>query len=361
MAEPPPFPTVAAMEGHGAYNRMSRVQASGLAPALPLLERAAASALLPPAPEAIVIADYGASQGHNSLAPMAAAIGRLRQRVGRERAISVVHTDRPDNDFATLFQTLASDPDSYLPGDAAVFPSAVGRSFYEQILPPASVTLGWSSWAVQWLSRAPAAIPDQVQISFSRDPAARAAYAARAAEDWRTFLIQRSRELRPGGRLLVMTMALDEAGDMGYRPLVEAIYSALMDLVAEGFIQPDEAQRMAIPTVGRGREEFTAPFGADGRFCGLSIEQLELYQGEDRIWTEFERQRDARTYAASWAAFPRASVLPTLAADLDGGSADPRIPDFIARMVAGIETRMAAAPQRMRIPLAMMLIAKDGG
>jgi hypothetical protein len=35
------------------------------------------------------------------------------------------------------------------PRDAAAFPSAVGRSFYQQILPSGSVTLDWSSWVVQ--------------------------------------------------------------------------------------------------------------------------------------------------------------------------------------------------------------------
>ena len=87
-----------------------------------------------------------------------------------------MHTDLPGNDFSALFQTLANDPDSYLRDDPAVFPSAVGRSFYQQILPSRSVTLGWSSWAVQWLSRTPAHIPDQVQVAYSGDAAARAAF-----------------------------------------------------------------------------------------------------------------------------------------------------------------------------------------
>jgi SAM dependent carboxyl methyltransferase len=150
------------MEGDGAYNRSSRVQATGLAPAIALIERAAATASLAPAPEAIVIADYGASEGRNSLLPMARAIGALRGRVGPKRAISVVHTDVPDNDFSALFETLANGPESYFKGDPNAFASAVGRSYYEQLLPSRSVTLGWSSWAIQWLSRVPAPIPDQV-------------------------------------------------------------------------------------------------------------------------------------------------------------------------------------------------------
>ena len=64
------------MEGHGAYNRSSRVQAAGLAAAIPLLRHAAETAPLAPAPEPVVIADYGASEGHNSLLPCAKPLPR---------------------------------------------------------------------------------------------------------------------------------------------------------------------------------------------------------------------------------------------------------------------------------------------
>ena len=105
-----------------------------------------------------------------------------------------------------MFRTLADDPDAYLRKDAATFASAVGRSFYTQILPSNSVNLGWSSWAIQWLSRIPAPIPDHVQVAYSSDEAVRAAYAKQAAHDWHEFIAFRGRELCPGGRLVVMTM-----------------------------------------------------------------------------------------------------------------------------------------------------------
>ena len=157
MTQPPSSEIPAPMEGHGAYNRSSRVQAAGITAALPLLEQAARTVPIESSGHAVVLADYGSSQGHNSLPPIAAAIGALRERLGPDRAISVVHTDLPDNDFGALFHTLETDPASYLRRDPAAFASAVGRSFYGQILPSDSVTLGWSSWAVQWLSRRPAA------------------------------------------------------------------------------------------------------------------------------------------------------------------------------------------------------------
>jgi SAM dependent carboxyl methyltransferase len=348
----------APMEGRGAYNRSSRVQAAGLSPAVPLLEQAAAAVDLPGAGDAIVIADYGSSEGRNSLVPIAAALRVLRTRAGPERAIAVVHTDLPGNDFNALFQTLANDPDSYLRSDPAVFASAVGRSFYRQILPPQSVTLGWSSWAVQWLSRAPAPIPDQVQVAYSRDAAARAAYTQQAAEDWSAFLAARSHELRAGGRLVVLTMALLDDGDFGYRGVLTAMYAALMSLVGEGFIDAAEAYRMAIPTVGRSRADLVAPFSPSGRFADLSVERVEVFFGDDRIWREFERDADASAFGMRWAAFSRASVFPTLALGLNGGPGDPRAGAFMDKLEAAMAARLAANPEPMSIPLASAVLVR---
>ena len=137
------------------YTVSSRLQAAGLRPAIALFEEAAASVPLPRPPQPIVIADYGASTGHNSLLPISAALPVLRKRTRPEHSVLVVHTDVPDNNFTVLFQTLADDPDTYLHKDAATFASAVGRSFYSQIIPSNSVHLGWTSWAIQWLSRVP--------------------------------------------------------------------------------------------------------------------------------------------------------------------------------------------------------------
>lgn len=348
----------APMEGKGAYNRKSRVQAAGLLPAVALLEEAAKAVPLA-APDAIVIADYGASEGHNSLLPIGAAIGALRARVGRERAICVVHTDLPANDFSALFQVLASDPDSYRRDDPATFPSAVGRSYFEQILPSESVTLGWTSWAIQWLSRIPATIPDQVQVAYSHDRSAREAYARQAAEDWRAFLAARGREMRRGARLVVLTMATDDAGDFGYRPLLEAMYAALTDMAEGGFITSEELARMAIPTVGRSRAAFAEPFADRAPFAGLTLEHLAIFHAEDTIWSQFEAEKDAHAFGAAWAAFSRASVFPTLAAALDGDQADARAASFVERLEADLSARLAAAPERMIIPLAQMVLAKD--
>jgi hypothetical protein len=346
------------MEGKGAYNRSSSVQAVGSLPAVALLERAARGVALPSPPEPVFIADYGSSEGHNSLVPIATALGLLRQRVGNDRAIFVFHADLPGNDFTALFETLANDPDSYLRNDPAVFAAAIGRSYFEQILPASSVTLGWSAWAVQWLSRVPCTIPDQVQVAYSHDAAARSAFAEQAAEDWRTFLAMRSRELRPGARLVVLTMAIDDSGDFGYRPVVDALYGALVDMVNRSFIRKEEFRRMAIPVVGRTRAQFTEPFGKTGHFADLSLENFELFDGEDRIWTQFKASADAHAFGTQWAAFCRASVFPTLATSLDELPDATQAAKFMDQLEAGIAAWLSTAPVRMTIPLAQMTLVK---
>lgn len=343
-----------------SYTASSRLQAAGLQPAITLFEEAAGTVPLAPAPQPIVIADYGAATGHNSLLPIGAAIAVLRKRTRPEHAVLVAHTDVPDNDFTALFRTLSDDPDSYLSKDAATYASAVGRSFYAQILPSNSVTLGWSSWAIQWLSRTPVEIPDHIQVAYSHDDAARAAYRRQAAEDWHEFIAFRGRELCPGGRLVVLTMAMGEGDDFGYRPVLESTVAALHVLVDEGLVREDEVRRMSIPTVGRTEKDFVAPFAPSGRFEGLSIERLELFNAEDRFWAQFQKDHDRESLAAKWSAFVRASVFPTLAAALDGGVDDPRAPQFVDRLEALLAARLARAPEPMQIPLAKMVLVKRG-
>ena len=234
----------------------------------------------------------------------------------------MTHSDVPDNDFTVLFHTLADDPDSYLNKDPACFASAIGRSFYGQILPSKTVNLGWTSWAIQWLSRAPAPLPDHVQIAYSKDEDARAAYARQAATDWQEFLAFRARELCPGGQLVVLTMALDDDGEFGYLALNDALYAGLNDQVADGLLQRDELRRMAIPVFARSENELRAPFFPKGRFQGLTIEHLEVFNAQDRFWARFQSDGDAEAFGAQWAAFARAAMFPTLAAALDGGVGD---------------------------------------
>ncbi|OBG55337.1 MULTISPECIES: SAM-dependent methyltransferase [unclassified Mycobacterium] len=340
------------------YTQSSRLQAAGLAPAIAMFERAAEQVALPKPPQPIVIADYGAANGHNSLKPLAAAIAVLRRRTRHDHAILVAHTDIPDNDFSALFHTLEDDPESYLQLDNATFASSIGRSFYDQIVPSKTVNLGWSSWATQWLSAMPGEVHDHVHVAYSSDAAARAAYAERAALDWHNFVAFRGRELAPEGRLVVMTIALDEDGTTGFPTLIDAMLEGLRERVRDGLVREDEARRMTIPTFARGEKDFRAPFAPSGRFEGLTIDQLEMFNAEDRFWARFQADRDAEAFGAQWAAFARAALFPALVRGLDGGVDDARAREFVDQLERAVAVRLASAPEPMRIPLALVELVK---
>jgi salicylate 1-O-methyltransferase len=342
----------------GSYTATSRLQAAGLSGAIKLFEEAANTVPLPKPPQPVVIADYGASTGHNSLLPICAAIAVLRKRTRPEHSILVAHTDVADNDFTVLFQTLDDDPDSYLKKDPASFASAIGRSFYTQILPSNSVNLGWSSWAVQWLGKVPAPVPDHLQVAYSADENVKAVYAKQAAFDWHEFVAFRGRELCPGGRVVVLTTAVGDDGEFGHRPLFRSMVAELADLVAQGLISEDEVHRMCIPMVSRRAADFLSPFAPKGRFERLEIEHLEVFNAEDRFWSQYRVDHDAKAFGAQWAAFARAAVFPTLASALDGGRTDPRGVGFMERLETGVAARMAAEPEEMQIPLAQVVLWK---
>jgi salicylate 1-O-methyltransferase len=342
----------------GSYTAASRLQAAGLAPAVAVFGRAAAQVSLPTPPQPIVIADYGAASGHNSLLPVGAAISALRSRTAPDHSVLVVHTDRPDNDFTALFRTLEEDPDSYLTAHRATFASAVGRSYYSQILPSNSVHLGWTSWSVQWTSRLPvdpAAHAGQLRPACCDVESVCAAYARQAAHDWHEFIAFRGRELCTGGRLVVMTLAVGEDGERGFGPLVAALTDALTELTSAGVVSADEVNRMCLPIVGRTAADFRAPFAPSGLFERLQVEHLEVFDGEDRFWTRYEKDRDATAFGAPWAQFARASVFPAFTSALD----DPaRAGDVADRLESAVAARLSARPERTPIPLAHVVLVK---
>ncbi len=340
--------------GSGDYSASSRLQAAGLNQAIRLFEEAAAAVPIPQPPLPIVIADYGAANGHNSLLPLNAAITTLRGRTRPEHSILVTHTDVPENDFSALFRVLREDPDSYLRRDPATFASAVGRSFYSQILPANTVNLGWSAWSILWLSSVPAVVGDHIHASFSADSTARLAHDRLAARDWHEFVAYRGRELCPGGRVVVMTMAISSDGEFGYRALFEALMAELGELAARAVITADELMQMSLPIAGRRTADFTTPFAPSGRLEQLTIEHLEVFDAEDRFWRQYQKDGDTAAFGAQWGDFLQAAVIPVLA----GFVAAERRSAFGAQLRSGVSARMAAEPQETQIPMAQIVLHK---
>jgi hypothetical protein len=300
------------MEGGGSYNLYAKVPAAGGELALPFLAEAARNIAFEVENRPLVIADYGSSQGKNSLAPMRAAIKALRPRVGPSRPIFVVHIDQAANDFNTLFCVLHSDPERYSIDDAHVFPCAIGRSFYESVLPREHVHLGWSSYAAVWLSRVPMQIPGHF-VALASAGEVRAAFDRQGAEDWKSFLCLRADELKPGGRLVVVLPGLNDEGRAGFEPLFGLANEVLAEMVSTDSISAEERARMVLGAYPRRRSQLLAPFNACGEYSGLTVERCELAELPDAAWADYERDGNKELLVKRQVGFFRAIFVPSLA------------------------------------------------
>ena len=344
------------MEGSGSYNRHARVPAGGGSLALPILEQAAQNTALDGGDQPIVIADYGSSQGKNSLAPMRAAIKVLRTRLGSDRPISVVHIDQAENDFNTLFDVLHRDPERYAVDDPNVFPSAIGRSFYQNVLPREHVHLGWSSYAAVWLNHIPMLIPGHF-ISVASSGEVRKAFERQAANDWELFLSLRGIELRAGGRLVIVLPGLNDEGVSGFEPLFRCARSALAEMVAEGTITEDECAHMVLGSCPRRKVELLAPFSADGQFCGLTVEHCELAGLPDAAWTDYERDANEEVLANRHAGFFRSIFVPSLASALSNSEKKQVFADAMEQKLV---RSMVEQPAPFHSFVQIMVLAKKG-
>jgi hypothetical protein len=303
------------MQGSGFYNEHSVQQAEAAEAGIAML-RAAAGEIPFPGDGPIVVADYGASHG-NSLRPLRAALDGLRGRPeGGQVAVSVVHTDLPDNDFSSLFETVAHDPDSY--AGAGVFTFAAGRSFYEPLFPDDTVSLGWSATAAVWLREAPCPLPDHL-FSYAATGDRRQKWARAAADDWATFLRLRSAELRSDAELVVTTL-VSGPGYLDWMALIEA---GAGDTLEAGVIDRGELDAMVIPTYIREPDEF---FGAvEGAGLPLRLVDSTIQPAPDPAFEAFREHRDAGRYSREAVAAYRAWSAPALMSALDGDrTADER-------------------------------------
>jgi SAM dependent carboxyl methyltransferase len=89
------------MVGHGFYNRNSAPQMAAIDCVLPWLDDAVGGMVLAEDPQTIGLADFGCSEGRNSIAVMRRPVASLQRRTSRP--FLTIHSDLPTNDFSELF------------------------------------------------------------------------------------------------------------------------------------------------------------------------------------------------------------------------------------------------------------------
>ncbi len=166
---------------------------------------------------------------------------------------------------------LLQGPESYLHGRSEVYPAVIGRTLYGPLFPAGTLTLGWSSIMLHWLSSMPCTVQDQVYANLTTG-AVRAALRARSAQDWELFLTERARELVDDGQLVLVAGASRPDGSSGAEALFRLIDDVFDGMVADATLSAVEAGRIFYPTWNRTPEEWLAPFAGT---LGDVLEVLE--------------------------------------------------------------------------------------
>jgi SAM dependent carboxyl methyltransferase len=206
-----------------------------------------------------------------------------------------------------------------------------------------------------WLSRIPMLIPGHF-ISLASTGDVRKTFDRQAAEDWKLFLSLRSSELKAGGRLVVVLPALNDEGVTGFEPLFGYAKSAVDEMVAEGTITEFECTNMVLGAYPRRKCDLLAPFSADGKFFGLTVEHCEVFGLPDTAWTDYERDANRELLVSRHAGFFRSIFVPSLASVFSGSE---KRQAFADAMDEKLKRRMIDQPAPFHSFVQTIVLAKD--
>ena len=346
------------MRGGGYYSAHTTGPRRVIDRTLPLILEAL-DALDPASSRTIfAIADFGAADGGTSIGLFRTLLTELRARAP-DRPITLTHTDLPYNDFSTLFRLVHG----LLPGREhdglqdfrGVFSFASGTSFHHQIFPDATLSLGFSTNAMHWLSRLPGTLVDHVHV-VRASGAVRDAFAAQAEADWEAILLHRSRELVRGGQLVFANFGIDEAGRYrgatSGRNMHETFARHWRALYEDGTITSDELRRATFAQYYRTIAEFRSPFdnpaSAVSR-AGLVLEHCSTVLTPCPYAARFaEGGQDAVTFARDYVASLRSWSESTFLDALEPGRPQTERQALIDRFYAAYAADVTAAPKDHR-------------
>lgn len=255
-----------AMKGGGYYSQSTRGAKDVIDNASGMLVEAA-NAINPPGSDGpIVLADFGAADGGTSESALRKCIEQIRTRFP-DNQIQVTYTDLPSNDFSVLFKNLLGvgpqTAHTYLTDIENVFVNACGIGFHRQLLPNTSLDIGFSATAMHYISEKPCPIENHVHMVGASGETL-AAYAQQARQNWNDLLVARAKELRPGGRLVMLNFGIDEEGrylgNTGGINMFDTFADIWEQMCNEGTISQAEFINTSFPQYYRTVEEFCAPF-----------------------------------------------------------------------------------------------------
>lgn len=348
-ARPVAHATTTGMTGGGFYNDNSAPQWKATEHVLPWLDQAISELpLLGDGP--VMLADFGCSEGKNSIAVMSRVLDRLLPLTSRP--VQTVHSDLPTNDFSQLFLSLRPNGQSVFDSER-VFSAATGGSMYDQLLPDRSLHLATTFNAIGFLSGRPISTlpgyifpngPSSVRSNGYVSEEDQRIFSNLAKHDVARFLKARAQELVPGGKLLVQVF-----GSIGEVRTCDGIYDLLNDAVLE-FVGTGEVTRETYdayyqPVYMRQLDDLTAAVTEDdfGVSKLFSLDRCEAYEVSAPFNRQYEADGDLSRYAKDYVNFFRAFTEAVLRNALPER---PDRDDLVNRIYNCAEDLLKRSPER---------------
>lgn len=250
--------------------------------------------------------DMGCADGGTSLDLWRTVIKNIRAT--EQNDIQIIYADQANNDFNALVKILhgLTQFDSYLHSYPNVTVVESGASFYTSIAPGETIDLGFSATAMHWLSSVPCHLSDHIHMvgAHGRE---QQVFSEHAARDWQSILLHRAREMKAGGKLVMVNFCIDERGrylgSTGGVNMFHRFNENWQRMLDDGTIELAEYKAMTLPQYYNTVEEFGAPFcnrSSDVYRAGLRLTDIETGVVPCPFAQDFLVHGDAEKFAKAY-------------------------------------------------------------
>ncbi|XP_047306554.1 probable jasmonic acid carboxyl methyltransferase 2 [Impatiens glandulifera] len=260
------------------------------------------------------IADLGCASGPNTLLFVSEVIDTVHKLSNqynyKTREIMVFLNDLHKNDFNNLFNALPSFYDKLKEKHGYEFSqkcfiSGVPSSFYERLLPSKSLHFVYSSYSLHWLSQVPRNLDNKGHIYVAKTCHSDVvdAYKNQFYKDFYSFLVHRSHEIIPKGRMVLTLIgrSIPDPSSNDCCCILELLAQSLLDLVSQGLIRKEDVDSFNMPVYHPYKDEVKTIIQKENSF---DLEKFEIFEcnwdpdDQDYGYTDkFDKKRSGRNVA----------------------------------------------------------------
>ena len=253
---------------------------------------------------------------------MTQIVNKVRGKVSNDLEINIQYEDQKDNEWKSVFNHALgykTVTDAYgnllksprVGDNSGVFVNACGVGFHSQAYPSNTVDLGVSFTAMHWLSKGPNSMKNTEFLHAANTDVEQSNSGAgsdeklQASKDWKSILTARSKELRPGGRMVIVNFCKSKEGyylgntDIGVS-MWDSFKSAWYKLHEDGLIDDEEKLGISFPSYYRSTDECIEGVN--------EVQGLKVIDCTERVvrcpyreeWVSGKSKRTAREHAENY-------------------------------------------------------------